>query len=83
MQQLLRCSDGERIRKTDLVDEFEVEPKTIQRDMQFFLHHHLIHPNVHKGYAPEPRLFQIVDRLERLDPVKYDFEKPWREIYPL
>lgn len=82
MNRLLQCSDGEKIRKSDLADEFDCEPKTIQRDMVFFLQNHLISPNVNKGYSPEPRLMQIVDRLERLDPEKYDFEKSWREAYP-
>jgi hypothetical protein len=84
MQQLLRCNLGERIRKSDLVDEFDLrDGKTIQRNMQFFLHHHLVAPNTQRGYSPEPKLFQIVDRLERIDPIKYDFEKSWREVYPM
>jgi len=82
MHQLLKCPDGERVRKTDLADEFEVEPKTIQRDMQFFVSNHLVHPNMHKGYKTEPRLFQVVDQLERRDPEKYNFEKTWQEVCP-
>ena len=70
------------MRKTDLADEFEVEPKTIQRDVQFFINNHLIHTNMQKGYKPEPRLFQVADHLERLDPERYNFEKTWQEAYP-
>jgi hypothetical protein len=81
MHSLLKCGD-DRVRKSDLADEFEVDGKTIQRDMQFFVNHHLIHPNTQKGYHPEPRFNQVVDYLERLDPIKYDFEKMWQEVYP-
>ncbi|MDI6752809.1 MAG: hypothetical protein QME78_00255 [Thermodesulfobacteriota bacterium] len=79
--ELLKCPDGARVRKTDLADEFDVEPKTIQNDMRFFRDNHLIDSNVQKGYRPEPRLFQVWDFLERLDPKKFCFEKNWREAY--
>lgn len=82
MYELLKCRDEARVRKTDLADEFGVEPKTIQNDITFFKDNHLINPNVQKGYKPEPRLFQVYDYLERLDPEKYCFETNWREVCP-
>ncbi len=80
--ELLKCPEGARVRKTDLADEFDVKPLTIQRDMQFFRDNHLIDANIQKGYKPEPRFFQAWDYLERLDSKKYCFEKNWREAYP-
>jgi len=82
MYELLKCSDGARVRKSDLADEFGVETRTIQSDIRFFRDNHLIDTNVQKGYKPEPRLFQVYDYLERLDAEKYCFEKGWREVYP-
>ena len=81
MYELLNCPDGARIRKTDLVDEFNTSSRTIQEDMQFFRENHLIDPNVQKGYKPEPRFFQIWDYLERLDHKKYCFDSPWQKVY--
>ena len=80
--ELLKCPEGARVRKSDLVDEFDVDSKTIQRDMRFFRDNHLIDSNIQKGYKPVPRLFQVWDYLERLDPKKYCFEESWREVYP-
>jgi hypothetical protein len=47
--ELLKCPDGARVRKSDLADEFEVEPKTIQNDMRFFRDNHLIDSNIQKA----------------------------------
>lgn len=82
MQQLLRCSQGQRIRKSDLADELDVKSPTIQGDMRFFLRHYLVAPNTQKGYLPAPKLNRIMDMLERVAPKKYDFSKSWQEIYP-
>ena len=79
MYELLNCPDGARVRKTDLADEFDISPKGIQRDMQFFRDHHLIDPNIQKGYKPEPKFFQVWDYLERLDHGKYCFDTPWNK----
>ena len=79
MYELLNCPDNARVRKTDLVDEFDVTSKCIQGDMQFFRDHHLIDPNVQKGYKPEPRFFQIWDYLQRLNREKYCFDIPWNK----
>ena len=77
--ELLNCPDNARVRKTDLVDEFDSNAKYIQEDMQFFRDHHLVDPNIQKGYKPEPRFFQVWDYLERLNHAKYCFDIPWRK----
>jgi hypothetical protein len=81
--ELLNCPDTARVRKTDLIDEFNSSPKTVQEDMQFFRENHLIDPSVQKGYKPEPRFFQVWDYLERLNHEKYCFDTPWQKIYSL
>ncbi|MFA5382454.1 MAG: toprim domain-containing protein [Candidatus Micrarchaeia archaeon] len=79
--ELLKCQDGSCVRKADLMDEFGVDSKTIQRNMQFFRDHHLIDVNIQKGYKPAPRFNQVFDYLERLDSKKYCFETYWREVF--
>lgn len=79
MYELLNCPDSSRVRKNDLTDEFDVTPKCIQGDMQFFRDHHLIDANVQHGYKPEPRFFQVLDYLERLNHEKYCFDIPWNK----
>jgi hypothetical protein len=80
--ELFNCPEGAKVRKTDLADEFDIEPKTIQKDIIFFKDNHLINPNVQKGYKPEPSFFQVWDYLGRLNKEKYCFGKSWRKIYP-
>jgi hypothetical protein len=82
MYSLLHCQEGERFRNSDLVDEFTVNRKTIKRDMEFFVKHRLIEPNVQTGYRPQPKFFRLWNRLEKLDPEKYRFDVPYEEIYP-
>ena len=80
--ELLNCPDVGRVRKVDLADEFKVDSRSIQEDMQFFRENHLIDPNVQKGYKPEPRFFQIWDFLRRRDRKKYCFDVPWNKVQP-
>ena len=77
--ELLNCPDDARVRKMDLADEFDVTTRQIQDDLQFFKDHHLIDPNVQRGYKPEPRFFQIWDFLRRKDKQKYCFDIPWKK----
>ena len=79
MYELLNCPDGARVRKTDLADEFSVTTRQVQEDLQFFKDHHLIDPNVQKGYKPEPRFFQIWDFLRRKNRKKYRFDIHWNK----
>jgi hypothetical protein len=79
--ELLNCPENARIRKTDLADEFDVKPTTIQSDARFFRDNHLIDPNVQKGYKPEPRFFQVWDFLRRRDREKYHFDVPYKKIF--
>jgi hypothetical protein len=81
MYSLLRCGEGERLKKGDLADEFEVDRKTIQRDMKFFQKNLLIKQSVQMGYAPEPKLFRLLNHLEAIDPQKYCFGRPYQEVY--
>jgi len=73
MAQLLRCQKDERLRKNDLAEEFDVDKKTIQREMSWFVKNRLVKSNIHTGYSPEPRLFKLIGRLEKLDAAKYSF----------
>ena len=77
--ELLNCPDGSQVRKMDLADEFSVTTRQIQEDLQFFKDHHLVNPNVQKGYKPEPRFFQIWDYLRRKNRQKYCFEIHWNK----
>lgn len=74
MTQLLRCQKGERLRKADLAEELDVDKKTIQREMSWFVKHRLARCNINTGYSPEPRLFKLIGRLEKINPEKYGFE---------
>lgn len=80
--QLLHCQEGDRVRKGDLADEFDINAKTIQRDMQFFIRYKLVEPNIQSGYKPQPKLFRLMNRLELMDPQKYNFDVHYKEIYP-
>jgi hypothetical protein len=82
MYQLLHCREDDRVNKKDLADEFDLNVKTIQRDMQFFIRYRLIEASVHVGYKPTPKLFRLVNRLERIDAQKYNFESHYKEVYP-
>jgi len=75
MAQLLRCQKGERLRKADLAEELDVDKKTIQREMSWFVKHRLAKCNINTGYSPEPRLFKLMGRLEKINPEKYGFDK--------
>ena len=77
--ELLNCPDGSQVRKIDLADEFSMTTRQIQEDLQFFKDHHLIDPNVQKGYKPEPRFFQIWDFLRRENRKKYCFDIHWNK----
>ena len=74
MSQLLRSHKKERLRKSDLADEFDVDRKVIQKDMHWFVKNHLVNPNIQTGYSPLPRLFKLIGRLQKLNPEKYKFE---------
>jgi predicted DNA-binding transcriptional regulator YafY len=82
MYQLIHCQEGDRVRKNDLADEFDITGKTIQRDIQFFIQYKLIEPNVHTGYRPQPKFFRLINRLEAIDPQKYNFDVFYDEVYP-
>jgi hypothetical protein len=73
MNQLLRCKKNEKLRKAALADEFDMEKKSIQREMSWFVKNRLVDSNIQTGYSPEPRLFKLVGRLEKIDPEKYNF----------
>jgi hypothetical protein len=79
--ELLNCPDNSRVRKSDLADEFDVKPTTIQSDIRFFRDNHLIDPSVQKGYKPEPRFFQVWDFLRRRDREKYRFDVAYKKIF--
>jgi hypothetical protein len=79
--ELLNCPDNSRVRKSDLADEFDVKPTTIQSDIRFFRDNHLIDPSVQKGYKPEPRFFQVWDYLRRRDREKYRFDVAYKKIF--
>jgi predicted DNA-binding transcriptional regulator YafY len=81
MHQFLHFQEGDRLRKGELTDEFGVDNKTIQRDMMFFDTFRLIKPGRQSGYIPEPKFFRLVNRLDRIDPQKYNFDRPYREVY--
>jgi len=72
--QLLKCQDGEKLRKADLVDELGVEKQKIQQEMRFFTKIHLVQLT-QQGYAPTPRMFRLFIKLEQTDPEAYNFEK--------
>jgi hypothetical protein len=74
MGQLLRTQTKEKIRKGDLADQFDVEKKTIQRDMLWFTKNRLVNPSTHTGYSPLSRLFKLMGRLEKINPEKYKFK---------
>jgi hypothetical protein len=74
MAQLLRTQKKERLRKADLADQFDVEKKTIQRDMHWFVKNRLVNPSTNTGYSPLPRLFKLIGRLQKLNQEKYKFE---------
>jgi hypothetical protein len=50
-----------------------MEKKSIQREMSWFVKNRLVDSNIQTGYSPEPRLFKLVGRLEKIDPEKYNF----------
>ena len=81
--ELLNCPDGARVRKADLVDEFNSDSSTIQSDIRFFRDNHLIDPSVQKGYKPEPRFFQVWDFLRRRDPIKYRFDVTYKKVFAI
>ena len=72
--QLLKTRLTDRLRKSDLEAEFDVQKKTIQRDMNFFVKHRLVKSNIQTGYSPEPRLFKVFGRLQKINPEKYKFD---------
>jgi len=74
LHQLVNCRDNEQLRKADLAEEFDVDKKTIQRDMHWFVKNRLVKKNIQTGYAPEPRLNKLVGRLEKINPERYKFE---------
>jgi hypothetical protein len=80
-RQLIQCGEGDQVRKGDLADEFGVEKKMVQRHMKFFQKHHLLSPKVQNGYMPVPKFFQVLRRLERLDPVKYSELNPLGKVF--
>jgi hypothetical protein len=82
MYSLFHCDEGSRLRKADLIDEFDVTAKTIQRDMQFFINHKLVEPNIQGGYKPQPKFFRMIEQLKQIDPVKYNFDVHHSELYP-
>ncbi|MCK9377495.1 MAG: hypothetical protein M0P73_15250 [Syntrophobacterales bacterium] len=71
---LWQCPDGETVKKSEIVEEFDVEAKTIQRDMKFFLRNHLVNSNAQKGYRPEPKFNRVMRRLRKIDPARYSFD---------
>jgi hypothetical protein len=82
MHQLLNCAPGDRLKKNELAEELSVDAKTVQRDMVIFDVHHLIKSGKQVGYVPEPKLFRLINRLQRIDAEKYNFNLPAREVYP-
>ncbi|MBU4447299.1 MAG: hypothetical protein KKD99_01840 [Proteobacteria bacterium] len=73
MSQLYQAHKG--LKKADLADEYDVDKKTIQREMSWFVKNRLVLSNIQNGYLPGPRLFNLVSRLEKIDREKYDFGK--------
>jgi hypothetical protein len=71
--QLLKCQDGERLRKADLADELGVDKQQIQQEMRFFTKLYLVQM-IPQGYAPTPRMFRLFSKLEQTDPEAYNFE---------
>ena len=82
MYLFLHCQEEDRIRTAELADEFNSDRKTIQRDMQFFIRFKLVEPNIQAGYKPHPKLFRLINRLERIDSAKYRFDVHYKEIFP-
>ncbi len=83
LHQLLQCqSDEDRVRRGDITEEFNVDGSTVRRDIQFFQRFHLISQKVQNGYHPEPKLNRLISRLERIDPKKYNFDRPYKEVFP-
>lgn len=82
MYSLFHCDGASKLRVGDLADEFEVGKKTMQRDLQFFINHKLVEPGVQNGYKPQPKFFRLIEQLKQIDPVKYNFEVHYSQIYP-
>jgi hypothetical protein len=71
---LLTCQDGDKVRKVDLVEELEVDKPIVQQEMRFFSKNHLVQPT-QQGYVPLPRMIRLFNKLEKVDPETYKFEK--------
>ena len=51
---LLKCQNGERLRKADLVDELGGDKQKIQQEMRFFTTNHLVQSTA-QGYGPNTK----------------------------